>query len=170
MTFRTSVSTGSYTHVHTATHIADVILGSIADILGQLGLHTTHLFAHWETDQSAISAWIAEESLKCVTLECHQPDGVVDPIFEFPVSYGISGSGDRNFTADRAALAQYLAKLREVPYGTTYRLFCSFEGQHTSQPGWSPGSRASTDGMFLSSFGTLATAPHAGAALRYYRK
>ena len=165
---RTSVST--YTRTHTATHLADVILGSIADILATLGIDPTRLFADWPTDQSAISAWIAEGSLKCVALECHRPDGTVNPIFEFPVSYTVSGVGNRKFTADRAALARYLAKLQSVPYGTAYRLFCNFNRPHTPQPGWSPGTRASVDGMRSSSFGTLAAGPHAGAGMRYYRK
>ena len=165
---RTSVST--YARTHTATHLADVILGSIADILATLGIDPTRLFADWSTDQSAISAWVNEGSLDCVALECHRPDGTVNPIFEFPVSYVAGGVGNRNFTADRAAVARYLAKLQSVPHGTAYRLFCSFNGPHTPQPGWSPGTRASADGMRLSSFGTLATGPHANAQMRYYRK
>lgn len=165
---RTSVSL--HTRTHTATHLADVILGSIADILATLKMDPTRLFADWETDQAAISAWIEEGSLRCVTLECHRPTGVVDPIFEFPVTYTASGVGNRQFTADRAALARYLAKLRDVPRGTKYRLFCNFSGPHSEQPGWSPGTRASVDGMRSSSFGTLAAGPYADAGMRYYRK
>ena len=165
---RTSVS--AFTRTHTATHLADVILGSIADILATLGIDPTRLFADWPTDQSAISAWIAEGSLKCVALECHRPNGMVNPIFEFPVSYTVSGVGNRKFTADRAALAAYLAKLQRVPHGTAYGLFCNFSRPHSPQPGWSPGTRVSVDGMRSSSFGTLAAGPHAGAGMRYYQK
>ena len=165
---RTAVSTHAHTRTHTATHLSDVILGSIADILATLGIDPTRLFADWETDQSAISAWIEEGSLTRVALECHRPSGAVDPIFEFPVSYTVSGAVNRQFTADRAALARYLAKLRSVPCGTTYRLFCNFNGPHSEQPGWSPGTRASVDGMRSSSFGTLAAGPHAGAGMRYF--
>ena len=164
---RTSVS--PYTRTHTATHLADVILGSIADILGTLGIDPTRLFADWPTDQTAISNWIEEGSLKCVALECHRPGGTVNPIFEFPVSYTATGLGNRRFTADRAARAKYLAKLQRVPRGTAYRLFCSFNGPHSQQAGWSPGTRASVAGMRLASFGTLANAPHATAGMRYYR-
>ena len=165
---RTSVST--YARTHTATHLADVLLGSIADILGTLGIDPTRLFADWATDQTAISNWIAETSLKCVALECHRPDGTVNPIFEFPVSYDATRVGNRKFTADRAALARYMAKLQHVPRGTAYRLFCSFNRPQSEQAGWSPGTRASIEGMNSTSFGTLATGPHAGAGLRYYRK
>lgn len=161
-------ATSTHTRTQTATHLADVVLGSIADILGTLGLDPTRLFADWDTDQRAISAWIEEASLSCVTLECHQPGGSVSPIFEFPVSYDVSGQGDRKFTADRAALARYLAKVQTVPRGTTFQLFCSFRGPHKAQPGWGPGNKASTAGMRSFSFGTLAGAPHASAGLRYF--
>ena len=165
-----ATATSTYTHTHTATHLADVILGSIADILGTLGLDPTRLFADWNTDQRAISNWIAERSLRCVALECHRPNGTVSPLFEFPVSYTGSGDRDRHFTADRAALAQYMAKLQSVPPGTTYRLFCAFHGHHSHQEGWTTGTRASTSGMQLHSFGTLATGPHGTAGLRYFRR
>ena len=164
----TATTVSTYTRTH--THLADVILGSIADILGTLGLDPTSLFADWDTDQLAISNWIFEGSLRCVALECHRPDGTVSPIFEFPVSYTGTGEGDRKFTADRAALARYLAKLQNVPRGTTYRLFCSFKRPHSDQKGWSSGSRASTSGMQSHSFGTLAAGPHASAGLRYFRR
>ena len=166
----TSTSTATYTRTHTATHLADVIMGSIADILGSLGLDTTRLFADWETDQHAISEWIAEGSLSIVSLECHQPSGAVNPVLEFPVAYSGTGEGDRKFTADRAALARYLAKIQTVPRGTTYRLFCSFNGAHSPQPGWGAGARASTTGMQSYTFGTLAAGPHASAGLRYFTK
>ena len=166
----TYTTTATYTRTHTATHLADVILGSVADILGTLGVDPTRLFADWETDQSAISNWIEEGTLRCVALECHQPNGTVSPIMEFPVSYTGTGEGDRKFTADRAALARYLAKLQSVPRGTTYRLFCSFNGPHSEQPGWSSGHRASISGMQSHSFGTLAAGPHASAGLRYLKK
>ncbi len=165
---RTSVTT--YTRTHTATHLADVIMGSIADILGTLGIDPTRLFAYWPRDQAAISNWIEEGSLERVALECHQPSGTVSPIFEFPVSYTFTGVGDRKFTADRAALAQFMAKFERVPGGTTYRLFCSFNGPHSPQPGWSPGTRTSVAGMRSVSFGTLAAGPHASAGMTYYRK
>lgn len=163
-------STTTHTRVQTATHLADVIMGSIADILASLGIDTTRLFADWDTDQKAILEWIAEGSLSAVALECHQPSGAINPVLEFPVVYSGTGEGDRKFTADRAALARYLAKLQSVPRGTTYRLFCSFNGPHSAQPGWSAGSRASTSGMQSYTFGTLAAGPHASAGLRYFIK
>ena len=80
----TYTTTAAYTRTRTATHLADVILGSIADILGTLNLDITGFFADWETDQRAIAKWILQGSLECVALECHQPNGTVSPIMDFP--------------------------------------------------------------------------------------
>lgn len=164
----TSSATSTYARTQTATHLSDVILGSIIDILGTIGIDPTRLFATWDTDQRAIAAWINEGSLASVALECHQPNGIVDPIVEFPVRYTTAGEGDRAFTADRASLATYLAKMKHVQRGTTHRLFCTYNGWHSAQPGWGPAARADTSGMRAYSFGTLASAPHAATGLRYY--
>jgi hypothetical protein len=165
----TSVSTYtvSFTRTHTATHLTDVILGTIGDILADLGIPISRFTRDWETNENAINAWITEGSLEQVILECHQPSGTVDPVIEFPVSYTAAATGDAEFTASRARLARFRAKLDRVPAGTTYRLFCTFSGPHTPQPGWSPGSRASTDGLSSITFGTLGRAPHGSTSMRY---
>ncbi len=163
----TATSTSTHTRTHTATYISDVIMGAIGDILGCLNIDASRHLADWDQDQSAIAAWINEGSLKEVILECHRPDGTVKPVFEFPLVYGTFGQGGASFVSSRAALARYQAKLTSVPSGTQYKLFCTFSSARTPQPGWSPGSRASTDGLRSTSFGSLAEGPHASANLRY---
>jgi hypothetical protein len=144
-------------------------MGAIADILAELRIDVTSLFRDWKQDEAAITAWIDEESLAQVVLECHQPNGRVSPILEFPVVYLAGGVGDAKFTADRAALARYRAKLDRVPPGTTFAVICSFRKEHSSQPGWGPTTRASTDGMSSLRFGTLASGPNASLSMRYLR-
>lgn len=165
----TRTATTVYTRTHTATHLADAVLGAIADILATLHIDPTRLFANWELDQRAISNWIEEGSLKCVVLECHHPNGTVNPILEFPVSYEGTGEGNRQFTADRASLARYLEKLQTVPRGTRYQLICSFQRSHSQQPGWGSARRASISGMQAYHFGRLAAGPHGSADLRYFK-
>ncbi|GCE75994.1 hypothetical protein [Cellulomonas biazotea] len=162
----TSAHTTTYTRTHTATHLADVVMSSIAEILATLGIDSTSLYRDWQQDASAISAWIEEGSLAVVVLECTRPSGVTDPIFEFAVTYTAGGYGDKKFTADNASLMRYAAKLKAVPSGTTFRLFCTFSGSHSSQPGWSAGTRASTDGLRTRTIGTLAGGPHGTATTR----
>lgn len=161
----TSTSTTTYTSTHTATYLSDVIMGAISDVLALLGI-APRGSARWDQDQAAIAAWIEEQSLEMVVLECCRPDGTARPIFEFPVTYR---AGEGRFENSRAALARAYAKITSVPSGTTYRLFCTFRTTHTPQPGWSPGVRSSTAGLHSTSFGTLADAPHASAGVRYLR-
>ena len=162
----TATSTSTYTRVHTAAYLADVVMGAIGDILALLAIDTSRFWDEFTQDERAIKNWIAEGSLTEVALECHRPDGAVRPVFEFPVSYDLSGTGDARFVNSRAALARYTAKLKSVPSGTTYRLFCSFNGPHSAQEGWGPATRASTAGLRSTSFGSLAEGPHASAGMR----
>jgi hypothetical protein len=162
-------STWTTTRTQTATHLTDVIMGAIADILASLRIDLTTLYRDWEQDENAIRAWIEEGSLSAVVLECHQPSGAVAPVMEFPVAY-TSGVGNAEFTASRARMARFLAKLDTVPSGTTYQLFCMFNGPRTPQPGWSPGTRASTEGLRSLSYGTLGAAPDATTSMRYLYK
>jgi len=161
--------TPTYTRTHTATHLTEVILGTIADILADLGITMDQFHRNWVQNENAIKAWIEEGSLKEVVLECHRPSGAVDPVIEFPVSYTATGTGNVEFTASRARLARFRAKLDRVPAGTTHRLFCTFNGPHSAQDGWVNGTRANTSGLRGINFGTLGTAPHATAGMRYLR-
>lgn len=163
----TSTSVSTYTRTQTATYLTDVVMGAIADILSDLKIDVTVLYRDWKQDEAAIAAWIEEGSLQQVVLECHQPNGTVAPIIEFPVAYTETGKGDTTFTADRAALARYRAKLERVPSGTNYGLICTFRKARTPQPGWGPTTRASTDGLKSLKFGTLGSAPHAAVSMRY---
>jgi hypothetical protein len=165
----TATSTTTHTRTNTAVYLTDVILGAIGDILAQLGIDATRLYADWDQDERAIKQWIEEESLKQVVLECRQPGGKVAPIIEFPVVYQSSGIGDASFTAQRAQLARFRAKLASVPRGTTFGLVCTYRTGHTTMPGWSPTTRASTEGLKSLNFGTLASAPHASASMRVLR-
>jgi hypothetical protein len=162
----TATSTTTHTRTHTATYLADLLLGTIGDLLADLGIDATRLYRDWDQDEAAIKKWIEEASLAMVVLECVQPSGMVAPIVEFPVSYTSVGLGDASFTAHRAKLARYRAKLQRVPAGTTFRLFCTYRKARTPMPGWYPGTRASTDGLRARNFGVLGSAPHASASMR----
>jgi hypothetical protein len=162
----TATSTTTYTRTHTATYLTDVIMGTIGDVLALLGITPNNAY-RWDLDERAIAAWIEEQSLDTVVLECHRPDGAVRPIFEFPISYDVSGVGQ--FEDSRASWARYQAKISGVPAGTTYRLFCTFRKARTSQEGWGQGVRSSTAGLHSTSFGSLAEAPHARTSMRHLR-
>lgn len=160
-----STSSSVYTSTHTATYLSDVIVGAIADILALLGIAPAGSI-RWDEDEAAFTAWIREQSLETVILECRRPDGGTRPIFEFPITYR---NGEAVFEDSRASWARAQAKISSVPAGTTYKLVCRFRSARTPQAGWGPGVRASTSGLRATSFGTLADAPHASASVRYLR-
>jgi hypothetical protein len=163
----TSTSTTTYTRTHTATYLADAVLATISEILGHLKIPTGNGSWDWARDTRAIAAWIKEESLKEVVLECHRRDGTVGPVFEFPVRYTNDVIDDAVFTTSTTSLAKYRAKIASVPAGTRFALLCAYRSAHSDQPGWSPATRASTAGLRSSTFGTLASGPHASASMRY---
>lgn len=159
-----ATQTRVYTQTHTATHLADVILGSLGDLLAHLGIGTARFQRQFDQNEKAIAAWIEEGSLEEVILECHRPNGSVNPVFEFPLTYAF---GEARFVDSRAAFARYLNKIASVPSGTTYRLFCTFNGPHSDQDGWSSGTRASTEGLRSTSMGGLGEGPHARVSGRH---
>ena len=167
MTTSTSTTTTTFTRTHTATYLADAILGTISELLAHLGIPMANGSLEWARDAKAIAAWIEEEALKEVVLECHRANGTVAPIFEFPLKYSADVIDDAAFTISTRSLAKYQAKIASIPSGTRFQIFCSFTGAHSPQPGWGSGTRASTSGMRSSTFGTLASGPHAAASLRY---
>lgn len=163
-------TTYTTTRVHTATWLTDVIMGTLNGLLADLGIDATRLASNWERDEKAIKAWILEESLEKVVLECHQPGGGVSPVFEFEVAYNsYTGVGEVQFMADQLRIARFRAKLERVPYGTRYALICTFRKARTPQDGWGPATLASTAGLRSTSLGTIGSGPYGSATMRYLR-
>lgn len=166
----TSTTTSTYTRTHTALWLAGAVVGTISELLGHLGIPMANGHLDIARDEKAIAAWYEEGSLKEVVLECHRPDGTINPIFEFPVTYTAHSISDVvDFQVDRTSLARSHARLAAVPAGTCYRLFCTYHWTPTPQPGWGPGTRASTQGLRSSNFGTLASGPNGSAAMRTWK-
>lgn len=155
------------TWTHTATHLSDAIMGSLSTILATLQLDLTKLTGSWSLYQNGIRVWLAEESLEAVVLECTGPDNVLRAVFEFPAKYSTDVAGDAKFVHDHATLAAYMAKLKQLPSGCSYRILITYRRTPTALAGWSNTSRLSTDGMKARVFGTVAAGPHASANLRY---
>ncbi|MBF4592011.1 hypothetical protein [Curtobacterium sp. VKM Ac-1395] len=164
----TSTSTTTYTRTQTATHLADVLMSTVAEILIILGIDTTRYFNQLATDQRAIQAWITEGSLKALNVECVSPAGDLIAKFEFTVSYAPANAGATAFTTTQKQAARYTAKVAAMPPGTTYRLVCTFNSARTPQPGWDPATLASTAHLSGRTIGTLASAPHASTSTRIY--
>jgi len=64
----TTTSTAAITRTHTATYLADAVLGTISEILGHLGIPLSNGPWDFARDAIAIAAWIKEESLSEIIL------------------------------------------------------------------------------------------------------
>lgn len=165
----TATATHLVTRVHTATHLSNAVAGAIADILNRLGISSRQLMVDWPGQyDSAIRAWIEEGSLASVRVECTRPDGVAEPIFEFPIDYFDDGSVELSHR--HVALARQWVKINSVPSGTTIVVKCSYSGAHTPQPGWGPCALAPTAHLQHINFGTLAAGPYASASVRMWTR
>jgi hypothetical protein len=164
MSTATSVGVQTETRVRTAVHLTDAIMGTFSHILAHLGLRSAYLNEHWTTIEVGLKTWIAEGSLEAVRLECGaraRPDAV----FEIPISYKITGSGDITFVTSQTRITRSLAKLQSVPSGSSYRVVVEHTGAHTQIDGWKPTSLADISGMSSYSLGGVASGPDASARL-----
>ena len=65
------------TRTQTATYLAEVILGAVADIVATLGLDPSKLDI--QDIERAIVIWLAEQSMEKLVLECYTPaDGLAN--------------------------------------------------------------------------------------------
>lgn len=161
----TTTTTRTFTRTHTATFLTDVMFGSLARLMEHLGLGSTQLSREWAPlYEPAIHAWIAEQSLATVVLECTTPGGTTHR-FDFPIEY-TDGSG--TFRDRSSTITGYFDKISRLPSGTTWRIVCRYtSGYHSPQSGWSATSLNEPTGLAMS-LGTLGRAPHATVGLRTY--
>jgi hypothetical protein len=164
MSTATIVGTQSETRVRTAVHLSDAIMGTFEHILAHLGLTSTYLNQHWKTIEAGLKTWIAEGSLEAVRLECGNPDRPV-AVFEIPITYKITGSGDITFVTSQTRITRSLAKLQSVPAGSSYRVVVSYAGTHAHVDGWHETTLGDTSGMSSYSLGGVARGPDASARL-----
>jgi hypothetical protein len=163
----TVTATRVITRAHTATHLSNAVAGAIADILGRLGISSRQLMADWpRLHDPAIRAWMEEGSLAAIRVECTQPGGKIEPIFEFPIDYFDDGSVELSHR--HVAIARQWAKINRVPAGSAVAVKCQYTGTHTPQSGWGSCDMAPTSHLNRVNFGTLAAGPYASLAVRMY--
>ncbi len=163
-----AIATRVTTRTHTANYLSGEILGAFSDILAHLGLSGSAFGEQWPSTEAALVVWIQEGSLEKVRLECMAPSGA-KAFFEVAVMYDESGIGESQFVSQQLALARCRAKFDSMPRTSTYRLLVWTKSWRTAIAGWTATTEGSTAGLIARSFGTLASAPHASASLRYFR-
>ena len=165
----TTTSTYNFTFTETAVYLADVILGSVADVVAALGLSPATSATRVQQDEAAIVQWIKEKSLELVVLESTDSAGLPSKCSSSTLSTSRTETRTASSTPTGEA-SRYRAKLKQLPSGTTWRLVCTYRTAHTTMPGWTSTSRASTDGMRSTTFGTLGAGPGASSTLRRHSR
>lgn len=162
----TVMRSSTSTRTHTAVQLADIITGAFSHIVANMGMSPAYLHQHWTTIELGLMTWIEEGSLSEVSLEFGDPSAPV-AIFEIPLQYRFTGTGNVEFVASRARLARLMAKIEKVPASTPYRVVANHDGPHAEVAGWSTTTAANRDGMSSYNLGSLGSGPDAAASLKH---
>ncbi len=154
------------TRTQTAVHLTDIITGAFSHIVAHMGTSPGYIHQHWATIELGLMTWIEEGSLSDVSLEFGDPRTPV-AIFEIPLQYRFTGTGDVEFVASRARLARLMAKIDKVPVGTSYRVVANHDGPHAEVAGWSTTTAADRHGLSSYNLGSLGSGPEAAASLKH---
>lgn len=166
MSTATTMRTSTSTRTQTAVYLTDVITGAFSHIVASLGLSAGHLERNWNAIETGLMTWIEEGTLTQVSLEFGDRTNPV-AIVEIPLQYRYSGTGDAEFVANRARMARQMAKIKQIPVGTSYRVVTSHAGAHADVPGWYSTTAASRDGLTSYNLGSLGYGPDASLSMNY---
>ncbi len=140
-----STYTVSITYTHTVTYVTTKMLLTLKEIIREIGLDPARFTDSWDSNERAISTWLASRHLKRVTLEVYDPktDKLVTR-WDMDVVY--ASVGDGVLWVDTAAVRYSIAKAGLVPSTCRYNLILSAPGGE-NVTGWSDCDYRSTDGF-----------------------
>lgn len=140
-----STYTVSITYTHTVTYVTTKMLLTLKEIIREIGLDPARFTDSWDSNERAISTWLASRHLKRVTLEVYDPktDKLVTR-WDMDVVY--ASVGDGALWVDTAAVRYAIAKAGLVASTCRYNLILSAPGG-ANVAGWSDCDLRSTDGF-----------------------
>lgn len=167
----TLVRTLSVTRVQTAVYVSAKLVGAMGVILSELGLGTAYRsYDQWALIERSLRTWMEERTLERVTLEVYDPardDALA--VTGFPISYFDPNTDERTFQQDLAIARYQSAKARAaIRANATFRVMVETTPGATTIAGWGPTTARSTSGMVRLLGGTVASGPHASAALEMW--
>jgi hypothetical protein len=157
------------TRTQTAVHLTDLVLGAFSHIVAQLGLSSAYLDRHWTVIEDGLKTWIDEGMLEWVRLEVGSKSNPSD-VFNVPITYTTSGSGDISFVTSQARIARALAKFDPQTSGSSYRVAVKTSPGATEVDGWESTTAADLSGMASYALGGLGGGPGASASLSHYSR
>lgn len=169
MTVSTYTHTNTRTFTHTATHLAGVIVSALAETLSTIGISADRVSSVHGYD-TAIAAWIREQSLARLKITLTPPGGTETPGYSFEIDYS-AWDPEQEFRDQLARIRRQIAKEPKVRSGTSFDVVATPRtGWNLSdQPGWSTTTRTLPSFNDGYRHGTAGSGPGASAVLRSHR-
>ena len=141
-----STYTVSITYTHTVTYVTTKMLLSIKEVIREIGLDPSKFSDDWDSNERAISTWLASRHLERVTLEVYDPrDDSLVTRWDMDVIY--SSVGDGSLWVDTDAIRYHIAKAGLAPSRCRYDLILKNASGRPNVAGWGPCDFRSTDEM-----------------------
>ncbi|HTQ38188.1 MAG TPA: hypothetical protein VMJ32_04125 [Pirellulales bacterium] len=141
-----STFTVSIAYTHTVTYVTTKMLLLLKEIIREIGLDPSKFSDEWETNERAISTWLASRDLQRATLEIYNPrDGALAARWDMDVVYATVGDGC--LWADTAAARYAIAKAGLVPSSCRYDILLKTAPGRPDVYGWGPCDFRSTEGF-----------------------
>jgi hypothetical protein len=130
-----STFTVSFTYAHTVAYVTDKMLHTILGIIRQIGLDPSHFTDDWDTNERAISTWLASRDLERVILEVYDPaTGKAAGRWDMDVVYATVGDGSLWLDTDHVSYA--IRKAGLVPESCSYDLLLTTKPGRPDVQGW----------------------------------
>lgn len=132
------VGVGVDIRTQSTTAVANMTIQSILHILRERGLPPDHVVRKRETIESGLFAWLAEESLRTLSVEIYDARSRI-ALERWDLSFEYSTTPDPTFRAvNRERIAAHCSKLNKLPAGTAVRVVVQTAPGASVVDGWSP--------------------------------
>jgi Bacterial HORMA domain 2 len=128
------------------TYVTTKMLLLLKEIIREIGLDLSHFVNDWDSNEHAISTWLASRHLERVTLEVYDPrnDALVTR-WDIDVVY--ASVGDGSLWVDTDAIRYAIIKAGFVPSSCRYDIKVRNKPGRPAVHGWGPCEFRSTDGF-----------------------
>jgi hypothetical protein len=141
-----STSTFVISYAYTVTYVTTKMLLMLKEIIREIGLDPSNFVNDWDSNERAISTWLASRHLERVTLEVYDPrnDALVAR-WDIDVVY--ASVGDGSLWVDTAAIRYAIIKAGLVPSACRYDIKVKNKQGRPAVQGWGPCDFRSTEGF-----------------------
>lgn len=141
-----STYTVSITYTHTVTYVTTKMLLTLKEIIREIGLDPARFTDSWDSNERAISTWLASRHLQRVILEVYDPrTNALVTRWDMDVVY--ASVGDGVLWVDTAAVRYAIAKAGLVASSCRYDIILTTAPGRPDVVGWGSCDFRSTDGF-----------------------